>query len=219
MCPSGVELDLDQRSVGDVCEGAPVRARRAGIRDRRSAPGFSSRGHARAMDGIAPNGQLNAADAFLQNALYQSKVGFFHFALLERFPELGVCGVVLGDQYDSRSLFIETMHDSGAQPIAALGQLEPPSKQRVHQSARDVSGAGVDGHSRGAVEGDDVFIFVEHFERDGFGSRSDRRALENLDGDFLASAKMQRSFARDRKSTRLNSSHVKISYAVFCLKK
>src|SRR6266511_3034412 len=28
-----------------------------------------------------------------------------------------------------------------------------------------------------------------------------------------------RSFVRDRKSTRLNSSHVKISYAVFCLKK
>src|SRR5215475_14722665 len=26
-------------------------------------------------------------------------------------------------------------------------------------------------------------------------------------------------FVRDRKSTRLNSSHVKISYAVFCLKK
>src|SRR5690606_40309698 len=28
-----------------------------------------------------------------------------------------------------------------------------------------------------------------------------------------------RSVERDRKSTRLNSSHVKISYAVFCLKK
>src|SRR3712207_7786476 len=27
------------------------------------------------------------------------------------------------------------------------------------------------------------------------------------------------SFARDRKSTRLNSSHANISYAVFCLKK
>src|SRR5438874_3277517 len=27
------------------------------------------------------------------------------------------------------------------------------------------------------------------------------------------------SFQRDRKSTRLNSSHVEISYAVFCLKK
>src|SRR5690606_41437414 len=29
----------------------------------------------------------------------------------------------------------------------------------------------------------------------------------------------QRSLLQDRKSTRLNSSHVKISYAVFCLKK
>src|SRR5436309_8887040 len=30
---------------------------------------------------------------------------------------------------------------------------------------------------------------------------------------------LPRAKARDRKSTRLNSSHVKISYAVFCLKK
>src|SRR3989442_7015320 len=30
--------------------------------------------------------------------------------------------------------------------------------------------------------------------------------------------KMQMSTVRDRKSTRLNSSHVRISYAVFCLK-
>src|SRR5690606_41272865 len=36
------------------------------------------------------------------------------------------------------------------------------------------------------------------------------------DDDFLADPTGAR---RDRKSTRLNSSHVKISYAVFCLKK
>src|SRR5690606_42050334 len=37
---------------------------------------------------------------------------------------------------------------------------------------------------------------------------------------FFASAdKFSASFDLDRKSTRLNSSHVKISYAVFCLKK
>src|SRR5690606_40518083 len=34
---------------------------------------------------------------------------------------------------------------------------------------------------------------------------------------FLAALRWRR--LRDRKSTRLNSSHVKISYAVFCLKK
>src|SRR5437660_9814537 len=35
-------------------------------------------------------------------------------------------------------------------------------------------------------------------------------------GDF---ARLARNRRRDRKSTRLNSSHVAISYAVFCLKK
>src|SRR5215475_2302713 len=34
--------------------------------------------------------------------------------------------------------------------------------------------------------------------------------------DYIA---LKMIFERDRKSTRLNSSHVKISYAVFCLKK
>src|SRR5439155_20432269 len=34
-----------------------------------------------------------------------------------------------------------------------------------------------------------------------------------------AAARAPRAAARDRKSTRLNSSHVAISYAVFCLKK
>src|SRR5436305_2425347 len=34
-----------------------------------------------------------------------------------------------------------------------------------------------------------------------------------------ASPRGERPVARDRKSTRLNSSHVRISYAVFCLKK
>src|SRR5690606_40468338 len=34
-----------------------------------------------------------------------------------------------------------------------------------------------------------------------------------------ARCRIRRGFIPDRKSTRLNSSHVKISYAVFCLKK
>src|SRR5204863_4228951 len=48
---------------------------------------------------------------------------------------------------------------------------------------------------------------------------------ENLPGylieviEFQAARSRSRSAERDRKSTRLNSSHVEISYAVFCLKK
>src|SRR5207302_11405201 len=45
-------------------------------------------------------------------------------------------------------------------------------------------------------------------------------ALKNLDVDFVRLApNLVTELGKDRKSTRLNSSHVKISYAVFCLKK
>src|SRR2546430_11327187 len=37
--------------------------------------------------------------------------------------------------------------------------------------------------------------------------------------DALGEERLERVRARDRKSTRLNSSHSQISYAVFCLKK
>src|SRR5690625_6712840 len=48
---------------------------------------------------------------------------------------------------------------------------------------------------------------------------------QGVDGDAvylameLIEGKTVREFLKDRKSTRLNSSHVAISYAVFCLKK
>ena len=45
-----------------------------------------------------------------------------------------------------------------------------------------------------------------------------RIGLLNLMPDAALQA-TERQFIRDRKSTRLNSSHVVISYAVFCLKK
>src|SRR5207248_11425158 len=51
--------------------------------------------------------------------------------------------------------------------------------------------------------------------------RRRRRAIERLSGHIIICGygRVSRSIARDRKSTRLNSSHRTISYAVFCLKK
>src|SRR3989442_5956170 len=47
------------------------------------------------------------------------------------------------------------------------------------------------------------------------------RGLSGIHGHARRRSELQRSppLGRDRKSTRLNSSHVRISYAVFCLKK
>src|SRR5690349_23888127 len=47
---------------------------------------------------------------------------------------------------------------------------------------------------------------------------SGRRQLEAL-GELIRKQRQQAELTLDRKSTRLNSSHVEISYAVFCLKK
>src|SRR5690606_41177427 len=48
---------------------------------------------------------------------------------------------------------------------------------------------------------------------EGGQDRADARRLGRIAGGGFG------LFGKDRKSTRLNSSHVKISYAVFCLKK
>src|SRR5690606_12940195 len=51
-------------------------------------------------------------------------------------------------------------------------------------------------------------------------SAADRYEVQYLlDATEPAVQQLRRTLAADRKSTRLNSSHVKISYAVFCLKK
>src|SRR5690606_41754809 len=62
------------------------------------------------------------------------------------------------------------------------------------------------------------------FPQDGFfcnnaNSAISREAWERYRFDESVTGLEDMELARDRKSTRLNSSHVKISYAVFCLKK
>src|SRR3712207_7696885 len=54
----------------------------------------------------------------------------------------------------------------------------------------------------------------------GIAARSDEhlQILANLT-DVLDDPQIAQRLAQDRKSTRLNSSHANISYAVFCLKK
>src|SRR5690606_647232 len=65
----------------------------------------------------------------------------------------------------------------------------------------------------------DVVTFVSHYTRRRFASAFGPLAgLEHLPSGVDTTV-FRPDDAADRKSTRLNSSHVKISYAVFCLKK
>jgi len=65
---------------------------------------------------------------------------------------------------------------------------------------------------------------LEHMAFKGTTTRSARRIAEEIEnaGGYLNAYTTREHttyYARDRKSTRLNSSHITISYAVFCLKK
>src|SRR5438034_5625169 len=71
-----------------------------------------------------------------------------------------------------------------------------------------------------------VFVVYEDasfaIHRGEFGFAAERqgarnRAVRRIDGRGIFSAAIKRE--QDRKSTRLNSSHTVVSYAVFCLKK
>src|SRR5699024_12021303 len=63
-------------------------------------------------------------------------------------------------------------------------------------------------------KGDPVYLIdISKSTRNGIVTDNHRRDIENQ------LVRVDNIISRDRKSTRLNSSHVSISYAVFCLKK
>src|SRR5256885_8956988 len=74
-----------------------------------------------------------------------------------------------------------------------------------------------------------LFPYTTLFRSDGgrrlqqslrpLGDRSHVEIHQVFDAQLLQLARGWRGTLRDRKSTRLNSSHLVISYAVFCLKK
>src|SRR2546430_4953576 len=80
---------------------------------------------------------------------------------------------------------------------------EPPSPPRP------ADGEGRVGAADGDAEPDD----------DAVGAELRRVASLHRGGEPRAQDPADRAARRDRKSTRLNSSHSQISYAVFCLKK
>src|SRR5688572_32755969 len=65
-------------------------------------------------------------------------------------------------------------------------------------------------------------VLADHHGAFDVGARTDARVAPDLDVAEQPRARLDdgsRAHALDRKSTRLNSSHSQISYAVFCLKK
>ncbi len=134
--------------------------------------------------------------ACFEMAFDEGDVGFFDFAIAEGFAEPGVGEIVFGDEDDAGGFFVEAMDDAGAEDVAALGERLAAAEERVDERAFVIAGAGVDDHAGGLVDGDDVVVFVEDVERDGFGFGADGRARLGGDGDVFAAAQAVGGFGR-----------------------
>src|SRR3712207_8139539 len=68
---------------------------------------------------------------------------------------------------------------------------------------------GIVNHRGKKIQGDDDLEWIPGVAKSAIGDRRSKQKIEQVETGPRA----------DRKSTRLNSSHANISYAVFCLKK
>src|SRR5437868_13810662 len=99
-------------------------------------------------------------------------------------------------------------HHPRGQPVGFSGngvRFVNKSGNAAHAPSEDGRGGGEAAHAENNL----------WFERAVDGSTKRKACAESPD----KTQNRRREWRRDRKSTRLNSSHVSISYAVFCLKK
>src|SRR5690625_7058341 len=103
------------------------------------------------------------------------------------------------------------------------------SKEGVERAGDEQSRGRGHNHTDEQRQGDiDQCSGIERLDTDeedrrdrqhGDHGRVDRAHRRLVDAEIDELGELQIAFVLDRKSTRLNSSHVAISYAVFCLKK
>src|SRR5699024_5915633 len=78
---------------------------------------------------------------------------------------------------------------------------------------------GDDSAPKGEVENEDYTAVLGRFESGAIGVFESSRVAVGPRAEYIIEVYGSKGSLRDRKSTRLNSSHVSISYAVFCLTK
>src|SRR5690606_40351412 len=104
-----------------------------------------------------------------------------------------------------------------AWPMVLAFSTSPTTTESISLSLHDA--LPISGHMRIATDNGSVYFAVEEYKRPKFEVAFDTVKANIALNEEITIRGRATAYAGDRKSTRLNSSHVKSSYAVFCLKK
>ena len=104
--------------------------------------------------------------------------------------------IVFGDDNQAGGFFVEAVDDTWTELIfgrrAAAGKGLAAAKQRVDQSALRIPCSGMNAHSSGFVDDEQIVVFVEDVERNGLGFGAQRRALTGFDGNAFVAPQLLR---------------------------
>src|SRR6266496_3488248 len=104
-------------------------------------------------------------------------------------------------------------------PVCSYSLQMPPHARRAAEQSDQRTEDDDGGSLLASEEGGLQQIAVDQHVRAKRQSDRDRAAQQAFHRALQQERQPDEAVRRDRKSTRLNSSHVEISYAVFCLKK
>ena len=96
----------------------------------------------------------------------ERQVDLSHFPALELVGQVRVGPLVLGDDYQARRVLIETVYDSGPTLAADALDVRGMGEDGIGEGAVFIPRRGMDGHTGGFVDDDEVFVL----EHDGEGN-------------------------------------------------
>ncbi len=148
--------------------------------------GRQAGGHAGAAAQVACNGQVDAAGIVFDAAVDERQIGLFDLPGSKEASQAAVGVVVPSDEEDSGSVFVKPVDDARPCGSAEGGQAAEAQGEGVGDGAGGEAGSGMDGEAGRLIHGDEIVIFVEEIERNGFGRGDERSRGDELDLDGFA---------------------------------
>ena len=178
MRAAGLDLHIQQREAAEAFGHFKNGMRCA-------AGSASKHRHSSSIIAAAPDASLDLAALLRHPSVDQRDVHFEHLAVAKLVRQAFVRAVVLCDDQQAGSFFVDSMDDARPGTSRLPGQLVEVMHERVRKRARLYPRAGVNDHTSGLADDDQVVVFENDVQRQRFGRELDWRRFRQIDFDTI----------------------------------